>query len=85
MALAESADVRGALLGSVRLPTYTHLGQESMRVKQTQAKVTPKPNQDGTQVFPFWVSDQSLGVEAHLILNLRQALNGLRSEGTAVN
>ena len=56
-----------------------------MRVKQTQAKVTPKPNQDGTQVFPFWVSDQSLGVEAHLILNLRQALNGLRSEGTAVN
>ena len=60
MLLAESADFRGALLGNVLLPTCTHLGQESMRVKQTQAKMTLKPNQDGTQVFPFWVSDQFL-------------------------
>ena len=60
MLLSESADLRGALLGNVLLPKCTHLGQESMSVKQTQAKMTPKPNQGGAQVFPFWVSDQSL-------------------------
>ena len=58
MLLAEPADFRGALLGNLLLPTCTHLGQDSLRVKQTQAKTTPKSNQDGAQAFPFWVSDQ---------------------------